>query len=87
MSKRLAAPLLVAVAGLLWLTGSADAAHCGSASYASCSTPCCEAQCGFSACQNSCNANYTVVYDTVMDDGGGRLAAGILAAFEGASAR
>lgn len=27
----------------------------------------------------------TLVYDTVMDDGGGRLAAGILAAFEGAS--
>jgi LPPG:FO 2-phospho-L-lactate transferase len=29
----------------------------------------------------------TLVYDTVMDDGGGRLAVGILAAFEGASAK
>ena len=27
----------------------------------------------------------TLVYDTVMDDGGGRLAVGILAAFEGAA--
>jgi LPPG:FO 2-phospho-L-lactate transferase len=29
----------------------------------------------------------TLIYDTVMDDGGGRLAVGILAAFEGASAK
>ena len=67
MRTRLGVPLLMAVAGLLWLGGHARAAHCGAGSYSNCSTPCCEAQCCFSECQQQCKTCYQLVYDTVLE--------------------
>src|SRR5881227_1242771 len=67
MRMRLGVPLLAAVAGLLGAVQPAAASHCGAATYASCSQPCCEAQTGFTSCQSQCHTCYKLVYDTVLE--------------------
>src|SRR2546423_15593381 len=67
MRMRLGAPLAVAVVGLLWAAGPANAAFLGATKYACCSQPCCDAQSCFSSVQQQCRTRYQLVYDTVLE--------------------
>src|SRR5215472_4458523 len=66
MRMRLGAPLLAVLVGLLGAVQHAAASDCGSAKYSSCS-PCCDAQCCFTACQQQCRTCYKLVWDTVLE--------------------
>src|SRR5438132_10688732 len=67
MRMRLGVPLLAAFVGLVGAVQTAAAANCGAGKYDSCAEPCCDAQCGFTACQQQCRTCYKLVYDTVLE--------------------
>src|ERR1043165_4048700 len=67
MRTRLATPLLIALAGLFGMAGTAAASHCGAESYGCCNQPTCDAQSCFGAISNLLRPRYQLVYDTVME--------------------
>src|SRR5919198_1405370 len=67
MRMRLGAPVLAALAALLWAGQYAAAAHCGAGSYGCSPQPCGDAQCCFPACQAQIKTCYKLVYDTCLE--------------------